>query len=98
MTTIRDWSKPQHCRECGRRMRSSWMKLADCPGTVQYAGRGVCKSCASAAERAGRRRGDCVRHKPGRRGGNPTVAELAAQGHPCIEPAPMPSRTRSYPL
>lgn len=98
MSTMRDWSKPQHCRECGRRMRSSWMKLADRPGTVQYAGHGVCKSCASSAERAERRRGDCVRAKPRRRGVNPTVAELAAAGHPCIEPAPMPSRVRTYPL
>nr|DAQ82713.1 MAG TPA: hypothetical protein [Caudoviricetes sp.] len=41
------------------------------------------------------REGINPRPKPRR---NPTVAELAAQGHPCIEPAPMPSRTRSYPL
>ena len=34
----------------------------------------------------------CARH---RRRVGPTVAELAAQGHPCIEPCPLPSNKRS---
>ena len=98
MSTMRDWSKPHHCEECGRRMRNARMKAADYPGTVIFAGKGVCTACRDAAKRAERRKGDCMRAKPIHRGGNPTVAELAAQGHPCIKPAPMPSRTRSYPL
>ena len=34
----------------------------------------------------------CARH---RHRVGPTVAELAAQGHPCIEPCPLPSNKRS---
>ena len=97
MSAMRDWSKPHYCEECGRRMRSSRMKVEDYPGTVIFAGKGVCTACRDASKRAERRKGDRVRHKPKRRG-NPTVAELAAQGHPCVSPAPKPSNVRTYPL
>lgn len=79
-------------------MRTRRMAPEDYPGTITHAGHGICSSCRDALKRAERRKNACVCTKPGRRGGNPTVAELAAAGHPCIEPAPMPSRVRTYPL
>lgn len=93
-----DWSQPQDCWECGRRMRAPRTTITDFPGTAIYSGQGVCQPCRDAAKRAERRKDACARTRPKRRGGNPTVAELAAQGHPCIEPAPVPSRVRTYPL
>nr|DAV87045.1 MAG TPA: hypothetical protein [Caudoviricetes sp.] len=53
--------------------------------------------CFNVRRAAARREREGIKPRPKPRR-NPTVAELAAQGHPCIEPAPMPSRTRSYPL
>lgn len=40
-------------------------------------------------------RGRCSICVKGGRSGNPTVRELFEQGHPCIEPAPLPSNKRS---
>nr|DAP02512.1 MAG TPA: PYK2-ASSOCIATED PROTEIN BETA-BINDING MODULE, ANKYRIN REPEATS, METAL.1A [Caudoviricetes sp.] len=82
MKNVLDWSQPQRCRDCGRRLRH---------------GNRLCRPCSEARRRAGIRRDDQAQHKPRRRG-NPTVAELAAQGHPCVSPAPKPSNTRTYPL
>ncbi len=92
-----DWSQPQHCRDCGRRLRPSKTTVVDHPGTRLHHGHRLCRPCSEARRRAGIRRGDQAQHRPKRRG-NPTVAELAAQGHPCIEPAPKPSNVRTYPL
>jgi hypothetical protein len=39
--------------------------------------------------------GVCALCAKGSRKVGPTVAELAAQGHPCIEPCPLPSNKRS---
>lgn len=92
-----DWSQPQHCHDCGRRLRPSKTTVVDWPGTRLHHGNRLCRPCSEARRRAGIRRGDQAQHKPKRRG-NPTVAELASAGHPCISPAPMPSHVRTYPL
>jgi hypothetical protein len=97
MKTTLDWSQPQRCRDCGRRLRPSMSLVTDWPGTRLHHGNGLCRPCSAARRRAGIRLSDRVRHEPKRRG-NPTVAELAAAGHPCISPAPTPSRVRTYPL
>ena len=92
-----DWSAPQRCRDCGRRLRPSMSLVTDWPGTRLHHGNLLCRPCSEARRRAGIRRDDQAQRKPKRRG-NPTVAELAAAGHPCIEPAPKPSNARTYTL
>lgn len=84
-----DWTIPHYCEGCQRQLRPTWIKLADMPGTVPVSKRGLCKSCYT--------RGGIAKPAPKVRK-PPTVAELAAQGHPCVSPAPMPSRVRTYPL
>ena len=88
-----DWSVPQHCGDCGSPLRPGHAPIEDWPGTRAYHARGLCMRCFNVRRVAARREREGI--KPRR---NPTVAELAAQGHPCIEPAPMPSRVRTYPL
>ena len=85
-----DWSIPHYCEGCQRRVRPTAIKLADMPGTVPLARKGLCKACST------RIAPPPPEEAPQRR--NPTVAELAAAGHPCIEPAPTVSRVRTYPL
>lgn len=80
-----DWSKPQHCRVCLRPMRNRRVRSADAPGTVALWSDGACEMCAKRMQTPKAHR-------------SPTVRELAAAGQPCISPAPMPSRVRSYPL
>lgn len=84
-----DWSVPHYCEGCHRRIRPTRIKLADMPGTVPVHRRGLCKACSV--------RGVIAKPAPKVRK-YPTVAELAAQGHPCVSPAPTPSRVRTYPL
>lgn len=37
------------CTVCCKQMRPVTMKVADAPGTLQYGGRGLCKTCARRA-------------------------------------------------
>nr|DAX62056.1 MAG TPA: hypothetical protein [Caudoviricetes sp.] len=78
-------------------MRPRSADVEDWPGSRPYHGKGLCARCSSARRAAEWRRSKGVQPKAARRR-NPTVAELAAAGHPCVSPAPMPSRVRSYPL
>lgn len=84
-----DWSVPHYCEGCQRRIRPTRIKLADMPGTVPVSKHGLCKACSA--------RGVIAKPAPKVRR-NPTVAELAAAGHPCVSPAPMPSHARTFPL
>ena len=92
-----DWGIPQHCGDCGIRLRPRSATVEEFPGTHPHHGKGLCNRCSSTRRSANRRRRNGIqpRPKPKR---NPTVAELVAAGHPCVSPAPMPSRVRSYPL
>lgn len=97
MRTVIDWGIPQHCVACGVLMRPRTADVEDWPGSRPYHGKGLCARCSSARRAAEWRRSKGVQPKAARRR-NPTVAELAAAGHPCVSPAPMPSRVRTYPL
>lgn len=44
---------PEHCLDCGKKMRTSSQLLADFPGTVAHRGQGVCDGCTKARKRAG---------------------------------------------
>ena len=92
-----DWGIPQHCGDCGDRMRPRHADAEEWPGTRVYHGKGLCGRCSNARRAAAKRRSQGIQPRA-QRPRNPTVAELAAQGHPCIAPAPMPSRVRTYPL
>ena len=92
-----DWSIPQHCGDCGTLMRPRTADAEDWPGSRPHQGKGCCSKCNNARRSEARRRRQGIKPRPKPRR-NPTVAELAAQGHPCVEPAPMPSRARTYPL
>ena len=92
-----DWSVPQHCSDCGSLLRPGRAPIEDWPGTRAHHARGLCMRCFNVRRVAARREREGIKPRPKPRR-NPAVAELAAQGHPCIEPAPMPSRVRSYPL
>ena len=92
-----DWSVPQHCGDCGSLLRPGRAPIEDWPGTRAHHARGLCMRCFNVRRAAARREREGIQPRPKPRR-NPTVAELAAQGHPCIEPAPMPSRVRTYPL
>lgn len=92
-----DWSVPQHCGDCGSLLRPGRAPIEEWPGTHAHHARGLCMTCFNVRRVAARREREGIKPRP-KRPRNPTVAELAAQGHPCIEPAPMPSRVRTYPL
>mgnify|MGYP001692916606 FL=1 len=92
-----DWSVPQHCGDCGSPLRPGHAPIEDWPGTRAHHARGLCMRGFNVRRVAARREREGIKPRPKPRR-NPTVAELAAQGHPCIEPAPMPSRVRTYPL
>ena len=92
-----DWSVPQHCGDCGSPLRPGHAPIEDWPGTRAHHARGLCMRCFNVRRVAARREREGIKPRP-KRQRNPTVAELAAQGHPCVEPAPMPSRVRTYPL
>ena len=83
-----DWGVPQHCGDCGIRLRPRSADVDEWPKTRPHHGKGLCRTCSNKLR-------STARTKPRR---NPTVAELVAAGHPCVSPAPMPSRVRSYPL
>nr|DAX58204.1 MAG TPA: hypothetical protein [Caudoviricetes sp.] len=85
-----DWTVTQQCVVCFRNMRPARARVADWPGTRPYAGHGKCSICTE-RERKQLHRGE----RPKNPGRYPTVAELAAAGHPCIEPCPKPSNKRS---
>lgn len=97
MRTVIDWSIPQHCAACGVLMRPRTADVEDWPGSRPHQGKGCCSKCGNASRSEARRRRQGIKPRPKPRR-NPTVAELAAAGHPCVSPAPMPSRVRSYPL
>ena len=92
-----DWGIPQPCDDCGIRLRPRSADADEWPNTRPHHGKGLCRTCSNKLRSTARRRRNGVqpRTKPRR---NPTVAELVAAGHPCVSPAPMPSRVRSYPL
>lgn len=92
-----DWSQPQYCGDCGIPMRPGRASIDDWPGTRAHHGHGICMRCCNVRAAAAKREREGIKPRSKRRR-NPTVAELAAQGHPCIEPAPKPSQTRTYPL
>ena len=85
-----DWSVRQECISCFRPMRPARATAADWPGTTIYSGRGKCSICVRSENRRARRAA-----LPRPKGKNPTVAELAAEGHPCIEFCPKPANKRS---
>lgn len=97
MRTVIDWGIPQHCVACGVLMRPRNADVEDWPGSRPHQGKGCCSKCNNARRSEARRRRQGIQPRPKRKR-NPTVAELAAAGHPCVEPAPMPSRVRTYPL
>lgn len=88
-----DWSVDQFCKRCGVKMcsHSDWERFRP-EGFKRHGAHGYCGTCDSAIRKGARRS-----LKDGASGRYPTVAELAAKGSPCVEPAPMPSRRRSLP-
>lgn len=36
---------PSSCEQCGRTLRSRKTRSADAPGTIEYAARGLCRTC-----------------------------------------------------
>ena len=97
MRTVIDWGIPQHCVACGVLMRPRNADVEDWTGSRPHQGKGCCSKCNNARRSEARRRRQGINPRPKPRR-NPTVAELAAAGHPCVSPAPMPSRARTFPL
>lgn len=81
---IIDWSKPQHCNDCSRRLRPQHTPEHRIPGSVIHNADNLCRACYL----------KMIRQKAQK---VVTVADLAKAGHPCISPAPMPSNKKSSP-
>ena len=86
-----DWTVTQICKGCGWEMRPSSRLVSEAPNTRSHSRDGYCVNCVRAELRRKRRRAKELAE--GLR--QPTVRELWEQGHPCIEPCPLPSRKES---
>ena len=86
-------NNPPICEVCGWKIRPARSSEDVFPGTAPYGGKGLCNRCYRKKKYNGRNKPE---PKPVRQ--YPTVRELWEQGHPCIEPCPLPATKRTLPF